>query len=144
VAFDALMADTNPKKKEANQKLYKLSLILNSYDLLLMKSAIADIEREKFITMHRVTEELEMLKAFCGKENKCALASIDWESEYTFSNGCKAPPWRQVFGELSYINVRPLDKDAFVVTATRNGYFCNKGYISDERGIEHLNYEAVG
>jgi hypothetical protein len=62
VAFDALMADTNPKKKEANQKMYKLSLVLNSYDLLLMKSAIADIEREKFITMHRVTEELEMLK----------------------------------------------------------------------------------
>jgi hypothetical protein len=62
VSFNVIMADANPKKKERNQMLYKLSLVLSSYDLLLMKSAVADIEPEKFITMHRVIEELEMLK----------------------------------------------------------------------------------
>lgn len=69
VAFDTLITNAeagstaaSQKKREAGQKLYKLSLVLNSYDILLMKSAIAGIEREKYITMTRVGEELEMLK----------------------------------------------------------------------------------
>ncbi|KAJ3381867.1 Armadillo repeat-containing protein 4 [Lobulomyces angularis] len=143
IAFEALNKDTNPKKIEQNQKLYKLSLILNSYDLQLMKTAVNVLEREKFIDVQKVSEELEMLKAFCGKDQKCALQSIDWESDYTFSNGCKAPPWRQVFGEICYVEVRPMDKDHIVITATKNGFFINKGYLLDEKGNERLNYEAL-
>lgn len=152
VAFDALNADANPKKREHNQKLYKLSLVLNAYDLVLLKSVVQDTQRfvnknftgrDKLIDIQKVTEELQMLKAFCGKDKRCALLTIDWESDYTFSNGCKSPPWRQVFSEICYIDVRPMDKDHFIVTATRHGFFVNKGYVSDDNGAERLNYEPV-
>lgn len=85
-----------------------------------------------------------MLQSFCGRDPKLALKSIDWESDYIFANGYRAPPWRQVYGELCYLEVLPFDGDKFYVTATKKGYFKNRGYLSDGKGSEHLNYEKDG
>ncbi len=48
-----------------------------------------------------------------------------------------------MFGEICYVTIKPLDKDQIVITATKKGYFINKGYWSDEKGVEHLNYDKV-
>ena len=86
----------------------------------------------------KVTEELEMLQAFCGPETENALVKIDWDLDFTFANGFKAPPWRQIYGELSYIYVQCHDRDAFIVTASKKGYFINKGYSTDASGNKYF------
>lgn len=142
-AFDAFNNEVDPRKKEQYSKLYKLLLVVNSFDLQLMSSAVKEAAKANSLEIHKVTEELEMLSAFCGREEQNALIKIDWELDYTFANGFKAPPWRQVYGEISYIKVQCHDKDQFIVTASKKGYFINKGYSTDENGNEHLNYEAA-
>ena len=57
--------------------------------------------------------------------------------DYQFENGCHAPPWRQVHGDISYLDVKPSDGDALTVTASTSGYFVNK-YKSTE---EESRYE---
>ena len=47
-------------------------------------------------------------------------------SDTVFSNGCRAPPWRQVYGDICYIKVKPLDGDVFYLTASTEGYYVNK------------------
>ena len=54
-----------------------------------------------------------------------------------FSNGCRAPPWRQVYGDVCYLKVKPTDGEGFCVTATTEGYYINKvcvGVWVSERG----------
>lgn len=152
-SFDAFNNESDTRKKEQYAKLYKLLLVVNSFDLQLMKNAVKQGgSKEKYLDIAKVSEELEMLKSFCGAEPEHPLIKIDWDSgnsntlsflDFTFSNGFKAPPWRQIYGELSYIQVHCQDKDAFIVTASKKGYFMNKGYISDAAGNENLNYEAT-
>ncbi|KAJ3017515.1 Armadillo repeat-containing protein 4 [Thoreauomyces humboldtii] len=141
-AFEAFSNEANVRKREQYGKLYKLLLIVNSFDLQFMKTAVKDLQKEKTLSIHKVTDELLMLQAFCGREDAKALISIDWESDYTFANGYKAPPWRQVYGELCYLEVQPFDHEKIIVSASKRGYFVNKGYTADDKGIEHLNYEA--
>ncbi|KAJ3411757.1 Armadillo repeat-containing protein 4 [Chytridiales sp. JEL 0842] len=140
-AFEAYNSETDAKKKEQNTRLYKLLLIINSFDLDLLSSFVKAQQKEKTLDIGKITAELQMLQSFCGKDSKCALSSIDWESDYTFSNGYKAPPWRQIYGELCYLEVQCADVDKFIVTATKEGYFVNKGYAADDKGNERLNYE---
>ncbi|KAJ3003383.1 UNVERIFIED_CONTAM: Armadillo repeat-containing protein 4, partial [Siphonaria sp. JEL0065] len=140
-AFEAFSTESDPKKKDMNAKLYKLLLIINSFDLDLLSAAVKNQERELHLDIPKVSSELQMLQSFSGKDVKCALTSINWESDYSFSNGFKAPPWRQVYGEICYIEVVCRDVDKFIVTATRDGFFVNKGYSADDKGHEKLNYE---
>ncbi|KAI8822493.1 armadillo-type protein [Fimicolochytrium jonesii] len=141
-AFEAFTTESDPRKRDQYGKLYKLLLVVNSFDLQLMKTAVAELRKDKTLDIHKVTEELLMLQSFCGRQESRALISIDWESDYTFANGYKAPPWRQVYGELCYLEVQPFDRGKFMVTASKRGYFVNKGYAADEKGHERLQYEA--
>ncbi|KAI8840615.1 armadillo-type protein [Chytriomyces cf. hyalinus JEL632] len=140
-AFEAFNNETDPKRKELNARLYKLLLIINSFDLDLLSAAVKNQEREMHLNIPKITAELQMLQSFSGTDTKCALTSIAWESDYTFSNGFKAPPWRQVYGELGYIEAVCHDVERLIVTATKDGYFVNKGYAADSQGHEKLNYE---
>eukprot|EP00842_Homolaphlyctis_polyrhiza_P003566 jgi/Hompol1/420/HPOL_004655-RA len=138
-AFDIYNNETDPRKHDQYSKLYKLLLVLNSFDLQLTQLTLQNMHNEKVLDIHKVSDELLMLQAFCGPD---ALILIDcWIADYTFANGAKAPPWRQVYGELCYIGVQCRDREEFIVTATKNGYFVNKGYTADEKGNEHLDYE---
>jgi hypothetical protein len=143
-AFDTFNNETDPKKKEQYQKLYKLLLVINSFDLQVLSKIVKNIEKSNGLDIHKVQDEMDMLASFCGREDQNALVKIDWELDFTFSDGFKAPPWRQVFGEISYIRVQCQDKDELIVTASKKGYFINKGYTTDGSGNQHLNYEKVG
>ena len=58
-----------------------------------------------------------------------ALLSI----EIVFTNGCRAPPWRQAHGDICYLQVTPHDGDTLFVTASTEGY-----YINGVRSIAHI------
>lgn len=50
---------------------------------------------------------------------------------YVFANGCRAPPWRQVHGDIAYIEVRTNEGEIFPITATTSGYYVNRGMKKD-------------
>jgi hypothetical protein len=41
-------------------------------------------------------------------------------------NGCRAPHWRQLHGDIAYIEIKLKGRDSIYVTASRNGYFLNE------------------
>lgn len=45
--------------------------------------------------------------------------------DYEFSNACRAPPWRQVHGEICYLAIKPHDTDVMYVTCSTAGVFLN-------------------
>lgn len=61
-------------------------------------------------------------------------------ADHQFSNGCHAPPWQQVHGDISYLDVKPFDCDKLTITANTAGYFLNKGLTQDGQ----VNYERDG
>ena len=54
------------------------------------------------------------------------LPIIKINAEVAFSNGCRAPPWKQVLGDICYIKVVPCDGAEFYITASTEGYYVNK------------------
>uniref|UniRef100_A0A8C5H8N2 Armadillo repeat containing 4 n=1 Tax=Gouania willdenowi TaxID=441366 RepID=A0A8C5H8N2_GOUWI len=47
-------------------------------------------------------------------------------SDYEFSNGCNAPLWRQLLGEICYVVLTPCDTDTLYITCSNDGVFLNK------------------
>ena len=46
---------------------------------------------------------------------------------FVYKNGCRAQPWRQLHGDISYIEAKPHDGDKVLyITANTSGYFINK------------------
>ena len=82
--------------------------------------------REIRLTPKQVNDEVELLQKFSGEEGNSALEAIQFTSNYQFDNGCHAPPWRQVHGDICYLLVKPLDGDELTVTANTAGIYLNK------------------
>ena len=87
--------------------------------------------------------EMEPLIKLCGKKSSEAwLSAITYSSgnalefqrsmclfdsvDMVFSNGCRAPPWRQVHGDICYIRVKTHENEQFLITASTEGYYINK------------------
>ncbi|KNE65224.1 hypothetical protein AMAG_10872 [Allomyces macrogynus ATCC 38327] len=104
----------------------------------------ARLKQAECLTMDKVKVDLWSAQCVCGRDpDRAALKWVDWESDYTFQNGVKAPDWRHQFGELGYLVVKPFDADTFLVTASTLGYFVNKGYHANEAGTPEINYDAA-
>jgi len=65
---------------------------------------------------------------------------LSFSPDHQFSNGCHAPPWQQVHGDISYLDVKPFDTDKLTITANTAGYFLNKGLTQEGQ----VNYEREG
>lgn len=46
-------------------------------------------------------------------------------ADYEFSNGCRSPPWRQVYGEIAYLVIDTCDKGSLSITCSTDGVFLN-------------------
>jgi len=55
------------------------------------------------------------------------LLDDDFNAAYTlvFNNGCRAPFWRQLNGDIGYIVAKPHNAEPIYITAGTNGYFVN-------------------
>ena len=67
---------------------------------------------------------LKSIQYTTGKNYNCQTIDFYWVA-LAFSNGCRAPPWRQVLGDICYLMIQPYDADLFYVTACTEGYFIN-------------------
>eukprot|EP01137_Pigoraptor_chileana_P028290 Opistho-2@12027 len=129
---------------EGVSAMFRLLLQLNLLDQRLLAAATQELSKEVHLGMDSVQAELELLQSFCGNDATNCLRNIDWESDYIFANGCRAPPWRQIYGELCYLDARPMEGDRVIITASAGGFFVNGGYTVDADGQEHMSYDRVG
>lgn len=67
------------------------------------------------------------------------MIEVVYCAEMVFSNGCRAPPWRQVLGDIAYIVVSPIDGAQICVTASTEGYYVNKvqQWLFTRRNLMH-------
>ena len=88
-----------------------------------------------------MASEVEVLQQFCGPSTNHCLQSLQYTSgipqvlteialfsvaiDVVFTNGCRAPPWRQAHGDICYLQVNAHDVDVFHVTASTEGYYVN-------------------
>ena len=75
-------------------------------------------------------ELLQSLSGGAAAAGETCLKTIRYTSDLVFSNGLRAPPWRQVMGDISYLLVTPWDGQELCITASTEGYFINKVLLS--------------
>ncbi|NXT68187.1 ARMC4 protein, partial [Chaetops frenatus] len=103
----------------------KIILYLHQLDLQLLNSSLKQISQDVRLNPTAVSNEVNLLKSFSGQGEDTVLESLEYTSDYVFSNGCRAPPWRQVHGEICYLVVKPHDTDPLYITCSTAGVFLN-------------------
>nr|XP_031300415.1 armadillo repeat-containing protein 4 isoform X3 [Camelus dromedarius] len=135
--LDKITKDDDP----ASETKMKIAMLLKQLDLHLLNHTLKHISLEIRLNPGTFKNDIELLKRFSGKGKQTVLEFIDYTSDYEFSNGCRAPPWRQLRGEICYVLVKPHDAEILCVTCSKEGVFLNGGKTDDE---EEVNYERTG
>uniref|UniRef100_A0A8C3URH2 Armadillo repeat containing 4 n=1 Tax=Catharus ustulatus TaxID=91951 RepID=A0A8C3URH2_CATUS len=120
----------------------KIILLLHQLDLQLLNSSLKQISQHERLNPATVNNEVNLLKNFCGRGEDTVLESLEYTSDYIFSNGCRAPPWRQVHGEICYLVIKPHDTDPLCITCSTAGVFLNGGKDIDYERKSDL-YEDI-
>ncbi|KAM7070055.1 outer dynein arm-docking complex subunit 2 isoform 1-T1 [Acridotheres tristis] len=107
----------------------KIILLLHQLDLQLLNSSLKQISQDVRLNPAAVNNEVNLLKNFSGQGEDTVLDSLEYTSDYMFSNGCRAPPWRQVHGEICYLVIKPHDTDPLYITCSTAGVFLNGGLL---------------
>ncbi|XP_065255939.1 outer dynein arm-docking complex subunit 2 [Emys orbicularis] len=115
----------------------KISLLLQQLDMQLLNSSLKHISQEVRLSPAAVKNEVDLLKHFSGEGEDTVLESLEYTSDYEFSNGCRAPPWRQVHGEICYLIVKPRDTDPLYITCSTAGVFLNGGRGKEKDDIDY-------
>ncbi|NXB59421.1 ARMC4 protein, partial [Struthidea cinerea] len=103
----------------------KIVLLLHQLDLQLLNSSLKQISQDVRLNPTAVNNEVNLLKNFSGQGEDTVLESLEYTSDYMFSNGCRAPPWRQMHGEICYLVIKPHDTDPLYITCSTAGVFLN-------------------
>ncbi|KAF1642508.1 Armadillo repeat-containing protein 4, partial [Eudyptes chrysocome] len=140
--LDKVKKDDDP---ETELKM-KIFLLLHQLDLQLLNSSLKHISEDIRLNPAAINNEVNLLKNFSGKGEDTVLESLEYTSDYTFSNGCRAPPWRQVHGEICYLVIKPHDTDPFYITCSTAGVFLNgvsnnKGFHGEYNFFKEPTYE---
>uniref|UniRef100_UPI00398E4B24 outer dynein arm-docking complex subunit 2 isoform X2 n=1 Tax=Pristiophorus japonicus TaxID=55135 RepID=UPI00398E4B24 len=113
----------------------KLFLLLQQLDMQLLNTSLQKISQEVRLNPQAIKNDMQLLQSFSGEGDRTVLKSINYTSEYEFSNGCRAPPWRQVHGDICYLIIETHDTDTLYVTCSTAGVFLNGGLIKDSEDI---------
>ncbi|XP_029866543.1 outer dynein arm-docking complex subunit 2 isoform X2 [Aquila chrysaetos chrysaetos] len=116
----------------------KICLLLHQLDLQLLNSSLKHISQDVRLNPAAINNEVNLLKNFSGKGEDTVLESLEYTSDYMFCNGCRAPPWRQVHGEICYLVIKPHDTDPLYITCSTAGVFLNGG---QQKGKDDIDYE---
>ncbi|XP_078283647.1 outer dynein arm-docking complex subunit 2 isoform X2 [Rhinoraja longicauda] len=113
----------------------KLFLLLQQLDMQLLNTSLEKISQEVRLSPQAIKNDVQLLQSFSGEEDQSVLKSISYTSEYEFSNGCRAPPWRQVYGDICYLIIITHDTNDLYVTCSTAGVFENGGFKKDSEDI---------
>uniref|UniRef100_A0A673VQJ3 Outer dynein arm docking complex subunit 2 n=1 Tax=Salmo trutta TaxID=8032 RepID=A0A673VQJ3_SALTR len=103
--------------KETEIKV-KLIILLQQLDTQLLSNSLKQISQEVRLSPAAVKNDVELLKSFCSEGEKRVLTSVQYTSDYEFTNGCRTPPWRQVHGEICYLVINPCDTQPLHITCS--------------------------
>uniref|UniRef100_A0A8C8HXB6 Armadillo repeat-containing protein 4 n=1 Tax=Oncorhynchus tshawytscha TaxID=74940 RepID=A0A8C8HXB6_ONCTS len=103
--------------KETEIKV-KLIILLQQLDTQLLSNSLKQISQEVRLSPAAVKNDVELLKSFCSEGEKRVLTSVQYTSDYEFTNGCRTPPWRQVHGEICYLVIKPCDTQPLHITCS--------------------------
>ncbi|PFX30563.1 armadillo repeat-containing protein 4-like [Stylophora pistillata] len=143
--FLKALADLSKAREQSSENVeeqearFTLSLLISEMDKQLLEASHKTIAKEVRLNPSAVQAEYELFKSFAGEKGQC-LEYIEWTLDHQFSNGCHAPPWQQVHGDISYLDIKPFDNDKLTITANTAGYFLNKGLTQEGQ----VNFERVG
>ncbi|KFW70659.1 Armadillo repeat-containing protein 4 [Pygoscelis adeliae] len=132
--LDKVKKDDDP---ETELKM-KIFLLLHQLDLQLLNSSLKHISEDIRLNPAAINNEVNLLKNFSGKGEDTVLESLEYTSDYTFSNGCRAPPWRQVHGEICYLVIKPHDTDPLYITCSTAGVFLNGVKPTYEKNYQRM------
>ncbi|KAL7373163.1 hypothetical protein ABVT39_000343 [Epinephelus coioides] len=121
---DKVKEEDQGKDSEVKVKLF---LLLQNMDNQLLSKCLKEISEQVSLDPTAVKNEVELLTLFCSGGEKRVLKSVRYTSDYIFSNGCRAPPWRQVHDEICYLAIEPCDTEALYITCSTAGVFLNGG-----------------
>ncbi|XP_038654138.1 armadillo repeat-containing protein 4 isoform X2 [Scyliorhinus canicula] len=113
----------------------KLFLLLQQLDMQLLNASLQKVSQEVRLNPQAIKNDVQLLQSFSGEGDMTVLKSINYTSEYEFSNGCRAPPWRQVYGDICYLIINTHDTDTLYVTCNTAGVYLNGGPIKDSEDI---------
>ncbi|NXG27019.1 ARMC4 protein, partial [Dromaius novaehollandiae] len=133
--LDKVKKDDDPET-EIKMKIF---ILLNQLDMQLLNSSLKHISQEVRLNPAAVNNEVNLLKHFSGKGEDTVLESLEYTSDYTFSNGCRAPPWRQMHGEICYLIIKPHDTDPLYITCSTAGVYLNG--VSNNKGHPEVTNE---
>ncbi|XP_059182457.1 outer dynein arm-docking complex subunit 2 [Centropristis striata] len=126
---------------EDSEVKVKLFLLLQNIDNQLLSKCLQEVAGQVMLDPSAVQNEVELLKHLCSEGEKRVLKSVRYTSDYIFSNGCRAPPWRQVHGEICYLVIEPCDTETLYITWSTAGVFLNGGIKQEgeESGYERTS-----
>ncbi|XP_072109990.1 outer dynein arm-docking complex subunit 2 isoform X4 [Mobula birostris] len=130
--LEKVKKDNEDPQAEVQMKLF---LLLQQLDMQLLNTCLQKISQEVRLSPQSIKNDVQLLQSFSGEEDKSVLKSIRYTSEYVFSNGCRAPPWRQVYGDICYLIIITHDMDVLYVTCSTAGVFENGGFKKDSEDI---------
>ncbi|XP_010793790.1 armadillo repeat-containing protein 4-like [Notothenia coriiceps] len=120
----SLVDKVKDQGKDSEVKV-KLFLLLQNLDNKLLSKCLEEIAGKIRLDPTAVKNEVDSLKQSSIEGEKRVLKSIRYTSDYIFSNGCRAPPWRQVHREMCYLVIEPCDTETLCVTCSTAGVFIN-------------------
>ncbi|XP_025084280.1 armadillo repeat-containing protein 4-like isoform X2 [Pomacea canaliculata] len=121
----------------AKKIVLSLRLKLFNLDQQLLNQSIKKMSTQQRLTPGMVDAELTLLRDLSGHDDeRHVLQHIDYYGQtFVFKNGCRAQPWRQVHGDICYIEARPHDVDTVLyITAHTSGFYLNKGPDPEKPG----------
>uniref|UniRef100_A0AAX7SLR7 Armadillo repeat containing 4 n=1 Tax=Astatotilapia calliptera TaxID=8154 RepID=A0AAX7SLR7_ASTCA len=111
-------------------------LLFQDMDKQILDKLLKDISEQVRLNPKAVKNEVEILQMFCGGGDKGLLKSLRYTSDFQFSNGYRAPLWRQVQGDICYLVIEPCDTETLYITCSTAGSFLNGG---EENGYERTS-----
>ncbi|XP_020846175.1 outer dynein arm-docking complex subunit 2 [Phascolarctos cinereus] len=120
-----------------------ISLLLQQLDMHLLNSSLKHISLEIRLNPSAIKNDVDLLKRFSGEGEQTVLESIDYTSDFEFANGCRAPPWRQMHGEICYLIVKPHDCDSICLTCSTAGIFVNGGIENEAEEIDYERHSEI-
>ncbi|XP_039472808.1 armadillo repeat-containing protein 4 isoform X1 [Oreochromis aureus] len=126
------------KDLEVKVKLFQL---FQDMDKQILDTLLKDISEQVRLNPKAVKNEVEILQVFCGGGDKGLLKSLRYTSDFEFSNGYRAPLWRQVQGDICYLVIEPCDTETLHITCSTAGIFLNGGIKQEgeENGYEQTS-----
>uniref|UniRef100_A0A669AXU2 Outer dynein arm docking complex subunit 2 n=1 Tax=Oreochromis niloticus TaxID=8128 RepID=A0A669AXU2_ORENI len=128
--------ESNLHPKQSNHQHSSITHRLNLFVLL-----VTLYSHPIMLNPKAVKNEVEILQVFCGGGDKGLLKSLRYTSDFEFSNGYRAPLWRQVQGDICYLVIEPCDTETLHITCSTAGIFLNGGIKQEgeENGYEQTS-----